>query len=99
MRFVPFILILCFMPGCIPPTHTTVRSEEFRGKVLDERTHAPIQGAKIFLTEHQSVSCKSGPDGSYWLRKTFNWHPDMRLPHPEVASCLRARFGNPESPA
>jgi hypothetical protein len=79
MRPIPFILILCFLTGCIAP-HRTMRSQEIGGKVLDERTHGPIQGASISLVEHPEVSCKSSSDGSYVLKATHNWHIGYRIP-------------------
>jgi hypothetical protein len=54
--------------------HTSTRLEQITGKVLDERTHAPIEGAKIFLTEHPHVSCTSGSNGSFLIRGRENWH-------------------------
>ena len=77
MRLARFILVLVpgLLTGCfIPRPHTTLRSQEISGKVLDERTHAPIQGAKIYLTEQPNVSCVSRPDGTYKLKAIYNWH-------------------------
>lgn len=75
MRFIPLILILCLLTGCILPIpHTTWRSQEIGGKILDERTHDPIQGAKVFLTDHPNVSCESDSNGCYRLKETYNRH-------------------------
>jgi len=63
------------LTGCILPLpHTTERSSAIRGEVYDERTHAPIQGAKIFFTEHPRLSCKSDTNGCFHINATYNWH-------------------------
>jgi hypothetical protein len=75
MRFAPLILILSLLTGCVLPIpHRSVRNLAFTGKVLDERTHAPIQGAKIFLTDHPQVSCESDVDGGFQFKESYNWH-------------------------
>ena len=74
MRTMPLIFALTLGVGCIPMPHTTTRSLEIRGRVLDARTHAPIQGAMVFLTEQERVSCKTDTAGSFWLKETHNFH-------------------------
>jgi len=54
--------------------HTTIRSARISGTVLDERTHAPIADAKIFLTQHPKVACKSDSSGHFELKGIRNWH-------------------------
>ena len=58
----------------LPYPHTTERSPEVRGRILDARTNAPIQGAKVFLSEHPEVSCTSDGTGHFRLRATHNFH-------------------------
>ena len=82
MRLLPFILMIVLLNGCIIfpgglvyfDPHTTTRSSPVGGTVLDERTHAPIAGAEIFLTEHPEVVCKSDCSGHFKLKKVLNWH-------------------------
>jgi hypothetical protein len=74
MRFIPLILLLGLAAGCLPIPHTTEHSPEVRGKVLDARTHAPIQGAKVFLYDHPRTSCETDSAGYFCLRATHNFH-------------------------
>jgi hypothetical protein len=74
MRFVLIILIVGLLTGCLPMPHTTLRSPEVRGRVLDASTHAPIQGAMVFLAEHPKVSCETDSAGYFWLKETRNFH-------------------------
>ena len=67
--------LMALLTGCmIPFPHTTQRSPEVHGRVLDARTHAPIQGATVFLTEYPKVSCTSDADGYFRLKATHNFH-------------------------
>lgn len=54
--------------------HTSVRSYTLSGTILDEDTHAPIAGAKIFLTAHPEVRCESDFAGTFTLREIRQWH-------------------------
>jgi hypothetical protein len=74
LKYMPLVLIPCLLAGCVPIPHTTLRSPEFRGEVLDARTHAPIQGAKVFLTYRPSHSCRTDSSGHFRLRATYNFH-------------------------
>src|SRR5438445_5464929 len=81
-------LVLWVLSSCVPMPHTTPRSDEARGRVLDAATRAPIQGARIFLTKHPGVSCESDSEGYFRLKKTRNFHfavipPDGRWPYGE----------------
>jgi hypothetical protein len=62
---------------------------EVAGTVLEERTHAPISGAEIYLTQQPKYSCKSDSAGRFRLRSIHNWH---------YAKCLGAA-GASEMPA
>jgi hypothetical protein len=68
------IVVLTMLTGCVPIPHTTEMSREVRGRVLDARTHAPIQGAKIFLTNIPKVSCTTDSAGYFWLKATHQFH-------------------------
>jgi hypothetical protein len=45
-----------------------------QGKVLDARTQAPVQGAKIFFTHRPSISTESDARGHFRLKATRNFH-------------------------
>jgi hypothetical protein len=75
------VLLLGMLPwltGCayvfVPYPHTSVRFDPVSGRVLDEHTQAPIAGAKVFLTHHPEVACKSDRAGTFKLKKIRNWH-------------------------
>jgi hypothetical protein len=70
-----YTLILVLLTGCLPFPHTTLRSPEVRGRVLDARTQLPIESAKVFLTEHPQISCTTGHAGCFLLKATYNFHP------------------------
>ena len=74
MRVAPFILVLCLLAGCLPVPHTSQRSPEFRGTVVDARTKKPVQGAKIVLSEDPRISCTSDATGAFRLKATRNHH-------------------------
>jgi hypothetical protein len=63
------------LTGCLPIPHTTPRSDDVHGRVLDAITHAPIQGAKVFFDaspHHPTYTDEAG----YFHRKAirnFHW--------------------------
>lgn len=75
-------VLLVLSRGCVPvpggffafDPHTTPRLLPFDGTILDERTHAPIAGAKIFLTAHPEVAYKSDSSGHFEFKEVHNWH-------------------------
>ena len=67
-------LVLGLLTGCVPFPHTTERSPEVQGRVLDARTHAPIQGAKVSLTQSPQLSTYTDAAGHFRLRATRNFH-------------------------
>ncbi len=78
---VVWVLLLGMLPwltGCasvfVPYPHTSVRLYPASGRVLDADTRAPIAGAKIFLTHHPEVACKSDRTGTFKFKKIRNWH-------------------------
>lgn len=74
-------LLLTLLTGCIIPyPHTTVRSFEVHGRVLDARTRAPIQGAKVFLSEHPNVRSTTDATGKFRIKATHNFHLGAAVP-------------------
>jgi hypothetical protein len=69
-----FLFLVIILTGCIPIPHTSVRSYECEGRVLDSQTHAPINGAKIYLTDYPSHSCASDATGHFLLKRSHNFH-------------------------
>jgi hypothetical protein len=51
------------------------RSPEVSGTVLDEQTHAPVQGARIFFTDHPELKSRSGETGAFRINEshTLYW--------------------------
>jgi len=73
-RGASFILIFVLFTACFPDPHTTLRSPEVRGRVLDAHTHAVIQGANVFFTDQPKISCQSDVEGYFLLKQTRNFH-------------------------
>ena len=80
LHFSARFFVLALLSGCIPYPHTTLRSFEVRGRVFDSRTHAPIQGAKIFLTLQPNTSCTTDSEGRFQLDGTRNFHSGIVPP-------------------
>ena len=74
------VSMICWILGFLPFPHTSLRSPEVSGRVLDAKTHVPIQGAKVFLTEHPEVSCLTDSAGSFVLKETRNLHLGIIIP-------------------
>src|ERR1051326_1337051 len=72
MRFLPFILVLGLLTGCVWP-HTTPRSPAVTGRVLDARTHVPIRGAKVFLTQPPAHATYTDKNGCFHMKATRNF--------------------------
>jgi hypothetical protein len=72
--YVTLTLANCIVTSCVPYPHTSIRSPEITGRILDARTHAPIEDAKIFFPDHSRVRCLSGADGKFRLKATHNFH-------------------------
>ena len=54
--------------------HTSERSPEVRGRVIDSVTQLPIQSATIALHEHPSIAAHTDSTGIYCIRATHNVH-------------------------
>jgi hypothetical protein len=68
------ILILGLLTGCVPIPHTTLRSPEVSGRVLDARTRAAIQGAKVFLVQSPHHTTYTDTNGHFHMKATRNFH-------------------------
>jgi len=69
-----FAAIICLASGCVPIPHTTLRSPEIRGHVIDAVTHAPIQGAKVYLRQSPHHTIYTDANGYFDLEETRNFH-------------------------
>ena len=69
-----WILGICILAGCFPALSTSVKSPAIYGRILDASTKAPIQGAKITFVDRPTISCDSGPSGSFVIDATHNVH-------------------------
>lgn len=74
LKFLPSVLLLCSLTGCLPGPHTTPRSEAVRGKVLDANTHAPIQGVKICFVQSPQHTTYTDKNGYFHIEATKNFH-------------------------
>ena len=61
--------------GCVwPVPHTSERSPEVRGRVIDSVTQLPIQSATVSLHDHSSIAARTDTAGIYRIRATHNVH-------------------------
>ncbi|HEY5911320.1 MAG TPA: hypothetical protein VJA21_12025 [Verrucomicrobiae bacterium] len=58
----------------VPRPHSSILFYGASGTVLDEQTHAPMAGAKIFVTSHPKVTCESDSRGRFKLKEVRQWH-------------------------
>ena len=73
-------LVSVGLSGCIwPVPHTSQRSPEVSGRVLDATTQAPIAKAKVALHDCPSVTTATDNSGSFVLRATHNFHYASRM--------------------
>lgn len=68
------VLGLALLTGCLPIPHTTDRSGEVRGRVLDARTRAPIQGAKIYFVNSPHHPTHTDATGYFHMKAIRNFH-------------------------
>lgn len=73
MRIIVLAVLLGLLTGCIYP-HRTERSPEIFGRVIDARSGIPIKSAKVFLTDHPTVSDTTDAAGKFHLKATSNFH-------------------------
>jgi hypothetical protein len=70
----PVVAVLSLITGCLPIPHTTPRSDDVHGRVLDAHTRAPIQGAKIFLAVKPHHPTYTDANGHFDMKATRNFH-------------------------
>ena len=74
IRYVGLIVLLALLSGCLPWPHSTPRAAEVQGRVLDSRTHIPIQGAAVFLVQSPHHTTYTDENGYFTLKATQNFH-------------------------
>ena len=78
MRHLPITLVLSLLTGCVPGSrgymtllpHTSERSAEIAGTLLDERTQSPVAGAEVFFTYCPQLHTKSDRHGRFKINAT-----------------------------
>ena len=73
VQYAACLLMLALLTGCIWP-HTTMRSSEVRGRVLDAKTRLPIEGAKVFFVQRPPHPTYTDAAGYFHLKTTRNFH-------------------------
>jgi hypothetical protein len=66
MRFLPIILVLLLLTGCV----LCERSAEVSGTLLDEHTQTPVSGADVFFNTDPKLCSKSDKDGRFKISAT-----------------------------
>lgn len=66
------LLTLFMLCGCLPIPHSKPRSAEIYGRVLDAKTHLPIKGAKVSLTEKPHHTTYTDSQGHFHMKATKN---------------------------
>lgn len=80
MRHGGCALALALLTGCVPYPHTSPRSWEVSGTVLDARTRAPIKGANVVQEERatsypaQTRRRTTAAAGHFRLKASHNFH-------------------------
>jgi hypothetical protein len=54
--------------------HTTVRAPELRGRILDAKTHQPIEGAKVYFCEPPEHLVFTDTNGCFFMKAAINIH-------------------------
>ena len=68
-----FGLLTTLLTGCILP-HTTERTGEVRGRVVDAQSDATIVGVKIHWATDSTPTARTDPTGRFTLLATKNFH-------------------------
>lgn len=74
------MVVFILLTGCVPfvpflfVPHTTDRAPAGHGRVLDAKTHAPIEGAKVFFVEAPHHTTRSDAKGYFRLKAIRNFH-------------------------
>ena len=74
MRKLLYIPLLAALTGCLPYPHTTLRSPQITGRVIDAGTLQPIAGAKIYLVEPPHHATYTDDAGRFVLKEVRNQH-------------------------
>jgi len=61
------------LSGCLYP-HTSERSDEVRGRVLDAKTRLPIKGAKIYFCDPPHHATRTDAYGYFRMKAAKNFH-------------------------
>jgi hypothetical protein len=84
------LIVAAFIPlaGCL---HTTPRSDEVHGRVLDAITHAPIEGAKVSFVSSPHHPVYTDTTGYFHRKAIRNFHyasvpPEGELPENKDSS-------------
>jgi len=64
---------LTLLSGCLYP-HTSQRSPETRGRVVDSQNGLPVAGAKVRWLEQSRPSALTDASGAFHLESSKNWH-------------------------
>lgn len=72
ITFLCATLLAALTSGCIPYPHTVARSAEVTGRVVDAVTLAPINRAKVELTEAPHHAIYTDEKGQFDLKPTRN---------------------------
>ena len=68
-------LAVASFSGCVQlKPHTSQRSPEIRGRVIDSVTHSPVQYATVALHGHPIISARTDRAGFYHIEETRNVH-------------------------
>jgi hypothetical protein len=101
------ILVVGVLAGCLPIPHTTPRSNEFSGRVLDAETHLPIAGVSVSLNQSPHHTIYTDSNGYFRMKAQENFHwlyvapeghwpnpkdPEMKISHPNYIT-LWGGFG------
>lgn len=74
LRIILALVSLCAIPSCIINPHTSERSPEIRGRVIDSGTLLPISDATVALQDHPSTAVQTHSDGQFVLPALHNYH-------------------------
>ncbi len=83
MRYLPIVLVLPLLTGCVESVsherYTSERSPAVSGTLLDERTRIPVAGVDVFFAADPKLHSKSDSEGRFEISATQyhysnTWH-------------------------
>jgi len=85
------LVVVFLLAGCVPWPHTTDRSDEVHGRVLDAQTRNPIQGAKISFMESPHQTVYTDAAGRFHRKAIRNFHwaylsPEGNWPNGKISA-------------